>query len=522
MIPAFSVDQSAAAPIAALRGIYKAFPPVIANDNIDLDLRPNEIHALLGENGAGKSTLMSILAGIYRPDKGQVSVDGAPVQFHSPADSIAAGIGMVHQHFRLVPALTVAENIHMGWLRTPRRASIKLLSTRTSALAEQFGLTIKPDARVEELSPGEQQRVEILRVLARGARVLVLDEPTAVLTPTEVRLLFKSLHALTAKGTAIAFISHKLDEVMEIANHITILRGGRKVASGPTTEFNTSSLAKLMVGREIAATQYPRPVHIGREVMQLSAVDALDDRGAAALRNVSLVLRAGEILGIAGVAGNGQKELAQAMTGLRPVTAGRVEIGGKDFTNAEPVRFLKAGVAHIPEDRLRTAVAARLTVADNIVLREYRSQPVSYGAWFNRGAAAVLARTIADEANVTVSRLDMPFGNLSGGNQQRLVARRERRISRTVLIAAYPTRGLDIGAVDTLRRMLIDLRDAGVSVLLISEELDELFALADRIAVMFRGTIAGVFARDDAKLEDIGLLMGGARDTKRPAATIVV
>ena len=501
-------------PIVLLQGICKYFPGVIANQDIDLEVRSGEIHALLGENGAGKSTLMNILTGIYQPDAGEIIVDGYAKAFTSPVDAIAAGIGMVHQHFKLVHAFTVAENIHLGWPQTPAMVSAKALEARTAELATTLNLAVKPDARVEDLSTGEQQRVEILRVLARQARLLILDEPTAVLTPSEARELFKALREFVSRGNAVVFISHKLDEVLEISDRISVLRGGRKVATEETRDCSQKSLAKMMVGHEIVLNDLrARPAGdvsvLPETVLSLREVSAHDDLGNVALSGVSLDIRAGEILGIAGVAGNGQKELSQVMTGMRPVMSGRIEVGGASFSAADAEQFAAFGVGHIPEDRLHSGLAPALSVTDNAVMREYKKAPVSIGNWFRPRAATALAETIAAAASVAVPDFAMPVRNLSGGNQQRLVARREMRIAGKVLVAAYPSRGLDVGAINTMMRYFVELRDAGVGVVLISEELEELLNLSDRIAVMFHGRVMGIVDGTSTDIEEIGMLMGG-------------
>ncbi|HEX7790241.1 MAG TPA: ABC transporter ATP-binding protein [Afipia sp.] len=503
-------------PIVLLKGIAKYFPGVIANQDVDLEVWAGEIHALLGENGAGKSTLMNILTGIYKPDAGEIIIDGYAQAFASPVEAIAAGIGMVHQHFKLVKAFTVAENIHLGWPETPATSSAQALETRTAELAASLNLAVKPGARIEDLSTGEQQRVEILRVLARRARVLILDEPTAVLTPAEARELFKALREFVSRGNAVIFISHKLDEVLEISDRISVLRGGRKVTTEATKNCNQKMLAKLMVGHEIVLNNLrgrgPGAASVSdNAVLSLHDVRAHDDLGNIALNRVSLDIRAGEILGIAGVAGNGQKELSQVLTGMRPIVSGNITVGGKDFSRAAAGEFADFGVGHIPEDRLYSGLAPALSVTDNTVIREYNRAPVSLGHWFRPRAATALARSIAEAAAVQVPDFAMPVRNLSGGNQQRLVARREMRIAEKVLIAAYPSRGLDVGAINTMMHYFVELRDAGVGVILISEELEELLNLSDRIAVMFHGEIMGVVETASTGIEEIGLLMGGQR-----------
>ncbi len=513
--------EPGAAPLVRLRGVTKAFPGVVANADIDLDVRAGEIHALLGENGAGKSTLMNILTGIYAPDAGDIAIDGRPVAFASPVDAIAAGIGMVHQHFKLVRAFTVAENIHLGWDRTPWSTASRALEARTSELAAKLNIAVRPAARIADLSTGEQQRVEILRVLARDARVLILDEPTAVLTPPEARDLFTTLRAFVAGGNAVIFISHKLDEVLAISDRISVLRGGRKIATLQREACDAAMLATLMVGHEImhtdlrARTTAARP-RAGDAVLAASDVVLSDAVGRVLLDGISLELRAGEILGIAGVAGNGQKELSQLLTGMLSPRSGRLVVGDRDFSKAGPREFAAAGIGHIPEDRLHSGLAPALAVTDNAVLREYDRPPLAAGPLYWPRRALALAKAIARSAAVTIPDFTMPIRNLSGGNQQRLVARREMRIATRALIAAYPSRGLDVGAIDTMLRYFVELRDAGVGVLLISEELEELVNLCDRIAVMFAGRIMGVVETRPTdgdelvtSLAHIGLMMGG-------------
>jgi ABC-type uncharacterized transport system ATPase subunit len=515
--PAIRREPPGTPPIVYLKGIAKYFPGVVANEDVDLEVRAGEIHALLGENGAGKSTLMNILTGIYKPDAGEIIIDGYARAFASPVEAIAAGIGMVHQHFKLVKAFTVAENIHLGWSETPARISPQALEQRTAKLAASLNLAVRPGARIDDLSTGEQQRVEILRVLARQARVLILDEPTAVLTPAEARELFKALREFVSRGNAVIFISHKLDEVLEISDRISVLRGGRKVTTENTGNCDQKMLAKLMVGREIVLNNLrersPHAARISSDAVRLQDASAQDDLGNTALNKISIEVRAGEILGVAGVAGNGQKELSQVLTGMRPLASGRILVGDKDFTGAGAGDFADDGVGHIPEDRLTSGLAPALSVTDNAVMREYDEAPVSIGNWYRPRSATALARTIAEAAAVTVPDFAMPVRNLSGGNQQRLVARREMRIADRLLIAAYPSRGLDVGAINTMLRYFVELRDAGVAVVVISEELEELLNISDRIAVMFHGEIMGIVDTASTDIEAIGMLMGGRRAT---------
>ncbi|WP_157015588.1 ABC transporter ATP-binding protein [Mesorhizobium xinjiangense] len=516
------VPPAGAAPIIQLQGVAKYFPGVVANEDVDLEVMPGEIHALLGENGAGKSTLMNILTGIYQADAGEIIIDGYQRTFATPLQAIGAGIGMVHQHFKLVQAFTVAENIHLGWSDTPRRASAAVLEGRTAELAEKFNLQVRPGAVVSDLSTGEQQRVEILRVLARQARLLILDEPTAVLTPAEARELFLALREFVSGGNAVIFISHKLDEVMEISDRISILRGGRKIATKQTAECDPHMLANLMVGREIVLadmrTRAPGAAPVSREpVLVLDKVSVVDGGGGRLLDEVSLELRAGEILGIAGVAGNGQRELSQVLTGVRRASSGQVVVGGETLNGANAADFAALGIGHIPEDRLNSGLAPAMSITVNAVMREYARPPVSSGGGYNPRAAQLLAVDIARAADVAIPDFGMPVRNLSGGNQQRLVARREMRIADKVLVAAYPSRGLDVGAINTMLRYIVELRDAGAGVVLISEELEELLNLSDRIAVFYEGRIMGIVQNDNPDIEEIGLLMGGRKKKKAAA-----
>lgn len=515
-------------PILQLQGICKYFPGVIANQDVSLDVAPGEIHALLGENGAGKSTLMNVVTGIYQPDGGEIILDGYGQSFAAPQDAIRAGIGMVHQHFKLVPAFTVAENIHLGWRETPFRASAKTLESRTRALSERFGFSVRPDAVVADLSAGEQQRVEILRVLARQARLLILDEPTAVLTPAETRDLFRALRAFRARGNAVILISHKLDEVIDISDRISILRAGRHVGTWRTADCTAAGLATIMVGREIVRRDLrardPGAAAIARDpgaaapVLSLRGASCRDARGIETLRDVTLDVHGGEILGIAGVAGNGQRELTQVLTGMMPLSAGTVLLDGAPVPLADPAAFARAGIGHIPEDRLRSGLAPSLDITDNMALREYARPPIGRHGLYDRAAAARLAGTIVAAAEVRVPDLATPIRNLSGGNQQRLVARREIRIASRVLVAAYPSRGLDIGAIATVLRYLTDLRDQGVAVVLVSEDLEELLNVADRIGVLFHGRLMATIDAATADMETIGLLMGGRSAPNGPTS----
>lgn len=505
-------------PSIALTHVSKSFPGVVANDNVSINFYPGEIHALLGENGAGKSTLMNILAGINQPDSGSITLDGNEVALRSAAQAIRSGIGMVHQHFRLVKAFTVAENIHLGWADTPWRSTARNLRERTAQISAEYGFHVQPDAYIHQLSAGEQQRVEILRMLARGANILILDEPTAVLTPQESRELFRSLRQLRDRGKTIIFISHKLDEVIEVADRLTVMRRGQVVFSSPNEGMTTTKLASLMVGRDVIFERPLRESKAGGDVLKITDVCARNARGNEALRNVSLSVRAGEILGIGGVAGNGQRELAEVMTGLLQPTSGEIELAGKVVTGAGPSAFSNAGVGHMPEDRLRTGFAGSLPIAHNVVLREYRGSPLASGPWFSLKEAFRLAAKIVDESQVEIPSLHKRLGDLSGGNQQRLMATREGRIAERVLIAVYPTRGLDVGAIERLRGMFMKLRESGVGILLISEDLDELLQVSDRIAILFDGRVSGEACPLSTSREELGLLMGGKSIERRKAS----
>jgi general nucleoside transport system ATP-binding protein len=502
---------TSAAPVPALeaRGIVKAFPGIVANDEVDFDLRTGEIHALLGENGAGKSTLMNILAGLYRPDAGEIRLDGAPVTFDSPSDAIAAGIGMVHQHFTLVPSLTVTENVLLGlssprfWLR-PRRSEDEI-----AGLAARFGLRVDPRARIWQLSIGEQQRVEILKLLYRGSRILIMDEPTAVLAPQEVDELFRTLRSMTADGRSVVFISHKLGEVLAIADRITVMRRGKVTAAGiPATGTTTTELARRMVGREVLEVLDRTPFQPGEVVLSVRHVSADNDRGLPALRDVSLDVRAGEIAAIAAVAGNGQGELAQVITALRPCR-GSVTIGGAEVANRPSGVAIRAGVAHVPEDRTGVGTSPNLSVADNLIMKRYRDPPVARGWFVDEVAARDLAQGLKDEYDIAAPSIDTEARLLSGGNLQRLIFAREIETGPRVMVAVQPTRGLDVGAIEAVHRVLLERRAAGTAILLISEDLDEILALADRVDVMYEGRIAGSFPVAEADIYEIGLLMTG-------------
>jgi ABC-type uncharacterized transport system ATPase subunit len=493
-----------------MRGIVKRFPGVLANDRVDFDLRQGEVHALLGENGAGKSTLMNVLAGLYRPEAGEILVEGKPASFHSPRAAIACGIGMVHQHFMLVPSQTVTENILLGldWPRFLLR--LPELERRVLALQEQYGLKVDPKAKIWQLSVGEQQRVEILKMLYRGAHVLIMDEPTAVLTPQEVGDLFDTLRSMTQRGHSVIFISHKLDEVLQIADRISVLRHGRVMAAGLAAGTVTKTeLARLMVGREVIFTAHKEPVPLGPVTLSIENVYADNDRGLPALQGLSLQVHAGEIVGMAGVAGNGQTELAQLITGLRGCRSGRVLVNGQDVSNAPPRRAISLGVSHIPEDRAGVGSSPNMSVADNLIMKRYRHPPIAAGWVLNQPAIRRHAHELKQAYDIAAPSIDTEARLLSGGNLQKLILAREMSSGAKVMIAVQPTRGLDVGAIETVHRLLLHERGRGAAILLISEELDELVSLSDRIVGIYEGRIMGEVSAQAATLEEIGLMMAG-------------
>ena len=500
--------MSPEAPVLELRGITKRFPGTVANDGIDLNLRRGEIHALLGENGAGKTTLMNIVYGLVTPDAGEILIDGHPVVIRDPADAIARGIGMVHQHFMLVPVLTVAENVILGQeiVRGPF-LDLKEAGRRIRELATQLGFDINPDAKVASLTVGQQQRVEILKAIYRRARILVLDEPTAVLTPQESEEVFGVLRQLARDGVSIIFISHKLDEVMAIADRITVIRRGRVVGTRRPAETNEEDLATMMVGREVLLRVDRGTSQVGDIVLRIEALHARDDRRHETVRGADLEVRHGEILGIAGVAGNGQDELVEALVGLRRATAGRVLIEDNDVTHASVRAVREQGVAYVPADRQRFGLVLSYPVQDNLVLTSYYRPPFAAGIVRNESAVADFARRLVARFDIRTPSEKTRAATLSGGNQQKIVVAREFRDDLELLILDQPTRGLDIGSIEFIHSQVIAKRDAGIGVLLISADLDEVLELSDRIVVMYRGRFVGTFAAAEAQREKIGLLM---------------
>ena len=504
--------------VLELRGITKRFPGVLANDRVDFDLRRGEIHALLGENGAGKSTLMNILYGLYTPDDGEIVIRGEEVRMSSPREAIERGIGMVHQHFMLIPVMTVAENIVLAV--EPTRAGglldYRAASRTVSALAGSFGFAIDPNALIEDITVGQQQRVEILKALYRRADILILDEPTAVLTPQESTELFGILRNLVREGMSVIFISHKLNEVLEIAERVTVLRRGKLVETVEAKDATEDGLAQLMVGREVLLRVDKVPASPGERLLAVEHLHVRDDRGIEKVRDVSLEVKAGEIVGIAGVDGNGQTELIDAISGLRKVESGRVEIAGVDLTRESARAHFDEGFGHVPEDRQRRGLVLEFTIAENIALHDYGTPPASRLGWLYPKNLVARARDLIREFDVRGGGPQTLAQALSGGNQQKVILAREISRDPKVLIAAQPTRGLDVGAIEFVHRRLVEERDEGRAVLLVSLELDEILGLSDRILVMFEGRIVGEFEPDTSEAE-LGLAMTGGRAKEEAA-----
>jgi ABC-type uncharacterized transport system ATPase subunit len=498
------------APVLEAHGIVKRFGGLVANDHVDLQLYPGEVLALLGENGAGKTTLMNVLYGLTSPDEGQIVLDRQVVQFDSPRHAIERGIGMVHQHFMLVPPLTVAENLMLGAETTVGLGVLDLDNVRRTVreLSTSYGLPVDPDALVRDLPVGIQQRVEILKALYRKARVLILDEPTAVLTPQEATDLFRVMRALVDdQRTTIVFITHKLHEVFQVADRIVVMRQGKVVGSVAPRDATGESLAALMVGRPVLLRVDKGPPRPGEVVLRVRDLQVLSDRGLPAVEKLSLEVRAGEILGIAGVQGNGQTELVEALSGLRTPISGSIELLGRNVTRANPRQLVNSGEAHIPEDRQKHGLVLSFPVADNLVLRSYEVPPFARGFQIVREAIVRFAQRLAQEFDIRARSVRVAASTLSGGNQQKVIIAREFTRGGRLLVAAQPTRGVDVGSTEFIHRKLVDARDRGMAVLLVSAELDEVLSMADRIAVMFRGKIAGLLDSADATPELLGYLM---------------
>ncbi|HLF36485.1 MAG TPA: ABC transporter ATP-binding protein [Anaerolineales bacterium] len=505
--------------VLRVEGITKRFPGVVANDGIDFELARAEIHGLLGENGAGKTTLMNIVYGLYQPDEGKIFINGEPVEIKDPNDALARGIGMVHQHFMLVPVMTVCDNLMLGHEVT-RGLPLGLLSRvdrdrvfeEVKQLADAHGLAVNPDALVQDLSVGAQQRVEIVKALYRGADVLILDEPTAVLTPPETEELFSIMRSLVRQGKSIIFITHKLKEVLEIADRITVLRDGKVAGTTKPALTSEAELAAMMVGREVLLRVERGQAHPGEEVLVVQDLRVLDNRDQPAVRGVGFSLREGEILGIAGVQGNGQSELVEALTGLRPAVSGRILLHGHDVTHAKPRRITETGAAHVPEDRHKHGLVLVYPVDENLVLQTYYVSPFARGLNINPRAVRENARRLIRDYDVRTPSIETRVGSLSGGNQQKVIVARELSRPIHLLIANQPTRGLDVGSIEYIHQRIVAKRDEGVAVLLVSSELDEILSLSDRIAVIYGGEILAIVPAEEATRERVGLLMAGVRE----------
>jgi general nucleoside transport system ATP-binding protein len=510
--------EAVTAPAVAAFHVTKKFPGVIANEDVTFDVRVGEVHALLGENGAGKTTLSNILTGLYRPDDGWMEVAGVPVDFQSPRDAIAAGIGMVHQHFRLIPTFSVAENIALGTGHDPvgGRFDLNKIEERVVEISESFDLPVDPRAKIWQLSVGEQQRVEIIKVLYRDARVLIFDEPTAVLSPLESERLGVTLQTMARSGRSIVFISHKLGEVASIADRVTVLRHGRSVET--TSENDVSALASLMIGRDVESVKRSAGAivesssRLGPVVLEINDLHAVGDRGLKALEGVSLDVRAGEILGVAGVAGNGQRELVEILAGLRRAGSGSICVDGESLENGSTRHPIRLGVSYVPQDRMGTGLAPDLTIAENMALKNFRRAPVARPPFIRQSVIDAQGRDLMEQFDVRAPSETTPTRRLSGGNVQKVLLAREMSGDPKVLVIASPSQGLDVGAVATVHQLLIDAAESGVGVLLVSEDLDEVLALSNRIAVMYEGRILDTFDRAEADAQRIGMLMGGQLD----------
>jgi general nucleoside transport system ATP-binding protein len=498
--------------ILEAKGITKQFPGVLANDKVNFNLRKGEIHALLGENGAGKSTLMSVLYGLYRPDEGEILINGNPVAIHSPNDSIAHGIGMVHQHFMLIPVFTVAENIMLGD-EIVRNGLLdrKAVVAKVRELSKQYGLDVDPLAIVGELPVGVQQRVEIVKTLYRDAQILILDEPTAVLTPQEVQGLFKVLRLLVEKGKSIIFITHKLKEVLEVANRITVMRAGRVTGTATPGKVDEKKLAEMMVGREVNLIILKKAAVPKEVVLEVRDLQVSDERGNKAVNGVSFDVRAGEVLGIAGVQGNGQTELVYALTGLLPSQSGTIRLLDKDIQHSTPRQIIEMGVAHVPEDRQKHGLVLQFPIYDNLVLCTYYLDPNAHGVNMQSNIIVDSAQELVKQFDVRTPNVFVPVANLSGGNQQKVIVAREFSRPIKLLVASQPTRGLDVGSIEYIHSRIIQKRDEDAAVVLVSSELDEIMALSDRIAVVYRGEIVDIVPAASASKEYLGLLMAGIK-----------
>ncbi|MEL6151808.1 MAG: ABC transporter ATP-binding protein [Chloroflexota bacterium] len=502
--------------VLEVRGLTKRFPGVLANDHINLTLNKGDVLGLLGENGAGKSTLMNMIYGLYEPDEGDILINGQKVDIRDANDAIRNGIGMVHQHFQLVPVLTVTENIMLGNESTYSGIFLNRRSARQRILkiAEQYGLSVDPDAVVQDLPVGVQQRVEIIKALYRQADILILDEPTAVLTPQETEGLFDIVETLVEQGVSLIFISHKLKEIKRICNRVTVLRGGKVVGEADPKTTTQGELASMMVGRDVLLSVDKQPAQPGDVVLSIGNLHANDDRDLPAVRGLSLELRAGEILGVAGVQGNGQTELVEVITGLRPALAGTISMNGKIITDATPRQVTNTGVAHVPEDRRKNGMVGGFPITDNMILQTYHMGPFSMGILRQDKPIEENADHLVKQYDVRTPSIFAGIGTLSGGNQQKAIIAREFSRESKLLIVAQPTRGVDVGSIEFIHKQIVSMRDAGTAVLLVSTELDEILSLSDRIAVMCAGKVVGTLTEEEADREKVGLLMAGITDGK--------
>ncbi|SDF84765.1 nucleoside ABC transporter ATP-binding protein [Fontibacillus panacisegetis] len=505
--------MSASTPVVELKQITKRFPGIVANDSISLTLHKGEIHALLGENGAGKSTLMNILFGLYQPDEGSIEIGGKPVKIDNPNKAIKLGIGMVHQHFKLVQPFTVTENIILGM--EPKKGvniDYKSASAQVAKLSEQYGLRVNPDDKIQDISVGMQQRVEIMKTLFRGADILIFDEPTAVLTPQEIEELMAIMRRLVAEGKSIILITHKLKEIMEISDRVTIIRRGKVIDTVDTDKTNPNELAEKMVGRSVSFEIDKTEPNIGPAILQLNDVKMTSKDGVALLNGLNLEVKAGEIVGIAGVDGNGQTELIEAITGLRKIDSGSIKAGGKEIANLSARKIAESGVGHIPEDRHKHGLVLDFSVSENLVLKTYYQAPYSKGSFLNRNAIDEHAQELVGKYDVRTPGIETKVRSMSGGNQQKAIIAREIEMNPELLIAAQPTRGLDVGAIESVHRQLIEQRDMGKAVLLVSFELQEIMNVSDRIAVIFEGRIVGEVLPQNTNDQELGLMMAGCWD----------
>lgn len=504
--------------VVSMRNITKQFPGVLANDHINFEVKAGEVHALLGENGAGKTTLMNILYGLYHPDEGEIYIKGEKVEIKSPSVAIELGIGMVHQHFMLVDVFSVVENIVLGLKELGLIIPVEEIAKKLEKYSEQYGLKIDPNAKIWQLSAGEKQRVEIVKALYRGADILILDEPTSVLAQSEITPFFEMLRKMVAEGKSIVFITHKLEEVMAVSDRVTVLRKGRVVGTLNTSETNERELARMMVGRDVIFRLEKKPVKKGKLVLDVVNLKALNDKGIEALKGISFKVYEGEIFGIAGVAGNGQKELVEVITGLRRATSGKVYIMGEDLTNKSPRAILKKNVAHIPEERIEMGIVPNMNVSENLILKYYSDPPFAKEAYIeslrivlNEEEIEKFSNKLVKEYDIMTPSIKTPAKLLSGGNIQKLILARELSSKPSLIIAAHPTYGLDVGATEYIRKLLLKEREKGAAILLVSEDLEEIMSLSDKIAVIFDGELVGIVDANDANLEDIGLMMAGVK-----------